>query len=878
MGDGAGRGDGGPLGTIGVGHSNPLTRWARPSFVFRGAVLGAFLLLPSGRAAAQACSGVGFTLKAQIPLAAPLGQLLVTDLNGDGRPDLINVDSIGVRVSLNLGGGTFGPQVLAAAGGNEAVSGGFDGDGKTDLVVARGPSLFLLLGDGAGGFREAGAIGPTGAVDSRFYSLVTGDFNGDGKPDLAALLVPWPYSGPPVVVVLLNLGGGSFATRPSLTVDAGNSLVAADFDGDGRTDLVVDECGGGAFFLSNGDGTFAPPRSFAGGATSACLYVRSASNVGDLNGDGFPDLVQTWSYKSLGFGVRVLLGDGRGNFTLAAGSNFFNVLPGGPRSVAIRDFDGDGFADVAVGAQDSVAVMRGDGTGSLGPPAYFPASAPYAVIGADFDGDGRPDLMSSFGNLLTNTCRAGGFERVLAVPVLVSTPGEAGANYESDITITNAGTSTATLELTYTATTGGGSGTAVTALPPGTQVSDPSAFHFLAGLGLDTGGPGPHVGTLRGRFEGLSSPHGAGISVRVSSAGGGVAFGGVEPDPAPTQIVGWLKEDASDRSNLALVNAGGAGDGDVQLRVTLTSTDPAAPGRIVLPDVTLSAGAFRQLNRVLAASGLGAASAYASIERVAGSAPFMAWGVINDAVTSDGSVVTSGQSYYMHRLTTVVETPAYLTEVVITNLDTTDATVNFRYSAAVHGSLWADLTLTVPAGTMWRTPSFVDFMRQRGVAGMRSRGDTIAGMLDVYTPNGLIQVGARISTASPGGGRYGVFLSPVSTDSVSGPQASAWIPDLRQDASFRTNLVLLGGVFRVEIFDTRGRLVATQDGVVEAQINGVLKVWAPGLTRGWARVTRTATLADESGLPFSAYAVINDGAEPGLGTGDGSIVWMEPDP
>ncbi len=856
-------------------HSNPVISRAGRFFVFRGAVLGASLLLPSVRAAAQSCSGVGFTLKAAIPLAAPsyfYEQPLAADLNGDGRPDLVTVDSTGVRVSLNLGGGRFGPQVLAVAGGNEAVAGDFDGDGKTDLVVARGPSLFLLLGDGAGGFREAGAIGPTGATDSRFYSLVTGDFNGDGKTDLAALLVPWPYSGPPIVVVLLNQGHGRLATQPSLTVDVGDSLVAADFSGDGRTDLVVSQCGGGVFFLSNGDGTFAPARPFAGGSAN-CPYVRSAVDVGDLNGDGIPDLVQTWSYKSLGFGVVILLGDGHGGFSALPQAGFFDAMPGGPRSVAIRDFDGDGFADVAVSVSGTVAVMRGDGKGGLGPPAYFPALAARDVLAADVDGDGRPDLMTS-SSILTNTCRAGGFERVLAVPVLVSTPGESGANYESDITITNAGGSTATLELTYTATTGGGSGTAVTTLPPGTQVSASSAFHFLAGLGLDTGGPGPRVGTLRARFEGLSSPHGAGISVRISSGGGGVAFGGVEPDPGSTQFVGWLKEDASDRSNLALVNAGGPDDGDIRLRVTLTSTDPAVPGQIVLPDVALSVGAFRQFNHVLASSGLGAASAYASIERVAGSAPFLVWGVINDAVTSDGSVVFSQGGT---RLTTVVETAAYDTEVVITNPELTDATVSLRYSAAVHGSAWADLTVTIPAGSMWRMPSFVDFLRQQGVAGMGSRGEGVAGTLDAYS-NEYFRIGARISTAAPGGGRYGVFLSPVVFSTDYSPQTSAWIPDLRQDASFRTNLVLVGGVFRVEIFDPMGHLVATQDGVAEGQINGILKVWAPGLTRGWARVTRTAMLPGEDGMSFSAYAVINDGAEPGLGTGDGSIVWMEPEP
>jgi hypothetical protein len=389
------------------------------------------------------------------------------------------------------------------------------------------------------------------------------------------------------------------------------------------------------------------------------------------------------------------------------------------------------------------------------------------------------------------------------------------------------------------------------------------------------------VGTLRARFRGLSSPHAAAVSVRTSFAGGGVAYGGTEPNPASRQIVDWLKEDTNDRSNLAIVNAGGPDDGDIRVRATLFSTDPAAPGNLTLPDVILSPGAFRQFNRVLTTSGLNASSGFARIARTDGSAPFLAWGVLNDQVTSDGSIVFArtdqvGQDRRFPTLTTVIETAAYETEVIVTNAGPTSVSAGLYYSAAdVAPDGSATLAVTIPSGSAWYSASFVDELRRRGVFGIGPRGSAIVGMLSTNASSSYsfetLGLGARVLTSSPTGGRYGVFLSSMPFAAGFPPQSSAWIPDLRQDASLRTNLVLVGGVFRVELFDPGGGLVAIREDVPSGQINSVLKVWAPGTSRAWARVTRTST----SENPFAAYAVINDGAAPGLGTGDGSIVWME---
>jgi hypothetical protein len=309
---------------------------------------------------------------------------------------------------------------------------------------------------------------------------------------------------------------------------------------------------------------------------------------------------------------------------------------------------------------------------------------------------------------------------------------------------------------------------------------------------------------------------------------------------------------------------------------------------VVLPDVTISPGAFRQFDRVLATSGLNALSGFARIERTAGAAPFLAWGVLNDQVTSDGSVVFARteeglRGYQGPRLTTVIETAAYDTEVVVTNAGSEAVTAGFFHSAAEPSQDGSpEFSVLIPPGSTWRSASFVDELRRRGVPGIGPRGGTVAGSLSIDSNSysfGNLGMGARVLTPSPTGGRYGVYLAPVPMAPGLSPLSSAWIPDLRQDDSYRTNLVLSGGgAFRVELFDPVGQRVAVRDDVPSGQVNSVLKLWAPGTSRAWARVTRTSASALEAERPFAAYAVINDGAAPGLGTGDGSIVWMETEP
>ena len=474
--------------------------------------------------------------------------------------------------------------------------------------------------------------------------------------------------------------------------------------------------------------------------------------------------------------------------------------------------------------------------------------------------------------------------------MILSTPGAAGAYWESDLTITNAGSTEARLELVYTPAVGGGAGTTTTTIPPGTQLSGASAFELLERLGIPGSGATARVGTLRARFSGLAFPRAAAISVRTSSFGAGVAYPGMEPDPAPRRTIGWLKQDSEDGSNLGLVNAGDVSDGDIALRVTLLSTDPAAPGSAVLPDVTVPPGGFLQIDRVLETSGLGAASAVATVERVAGTAPFICWGVINDAISSDGSFVpgkTAKERTSPDQLPSVVETAAYRTEVVLSNVGRATCPIRLYFSSEALRET-ARLDVSVPPTATWRTPDVVDEFRRDTGAGIPPWGSTIAGTLWVFPASSCsasIEIAARVLTEKGDGRRFGVLVPalPEFPQGLAADSRIVWIPDLRQDSRFRTNLSLVetrgaNAVYRVELFSTEGRPLATRDVPVRRdswlQVDGILAQWAPGVPRAWARVTRL----DSPTLPATAYAVINDGAAPGLGTGDGSIVWMEPEP
>jgi hypothetical protein len=320
--------------------------------------------------------------------------LISADFNGDGKPDLAvaNSGDNTVSVLLGNGGGTFTAQQPKLATGSVPYSltaGDFNGDSKLDLAVtnfANGvPStVSIFLGNGDGTFQAPA----TYAAGSGPISVITGDFNGDSKLDLAVA-----NQNDHSVSILLGNGDGSFQAH--VDYPAGTSDVAAvatgDFNGDGKLDLVLANPSSAtvSVLLGNGDGTFGAPVAYATGTSGDHPIAVSAV---DFNGDGKLDLAVTNLNAKT---VAILLGNGNGTFQPKVSYPTTNGGFIGPTAMTTGDFNGDGKIDLAITDQgdNSVSILLGNGDGTFQSPLEFTTgSFATGVAAGDFNGDGRLDL------------------------------------------------------------------------------------------------------------------------------------------------------------------------------------------------------------------------------------------------------------------------------------------------------------------------------------------------------------------------------------------------------------------------------------------------------------------------------------------------------
>jgi hypothetical protein len=479
------------------------------------------------------------------------------------------------------------------------------------------------------------------------------------------------------------------------------------------------------------------------------------------------------------------------------------------------------------------------------------------------------------------------------VPIVLSSAGEAGSYFTTELTLTNRGTTPATLTFAYTAAFGGGSGTAQDAVAPGRQKVISDAITYLRDRGVPLPLLGNRGGTLRVRFDGLSSPGMAAVSARTTTAasGGraGLAYPGFAQGAAltrPAWIFG-LRQTPADRSNVAVLNAGGPSDGPVTLRLSVYPSDPALGPPRVLPEVTLAPGGFHQASGLLAPLGL--SNGFVRVQRVAGTAPYFAYGVVNDGANSDGSFVPpvpedSGATAPGLTLPVAVETARFESEVVLANASPVARRLRLAFvaDAVSSPSNEAAWEVTLAPFEQRVVPSFVEALRAEGVAGVGARGTTFVGPVFVTPLDGRDVSGLSVAarTSSPGGGgRFGLYYPALPDVRTAAPQA--WLFGLRQDSETRTNLALLNlgdrdaedARFTVELFDgSTGALARTLDGIVLPprrflQIDSILASGGPPVANAYARVTRSGSASS-----FQAYAVVNDGATPGERTGDGAFV------
>ncbi len=311
--------------------------------------------------------------------------IISADFNGDGFKDLAeaNYGSNNVLIFLGTGTGSFVvvDSFIVGVGpwsqSRSLTSADFNGDGFADLVTANcnDTSVSVLLGTGTGSFGTATNFSTNGSGP---FSVISADFNGDTKFDLAVTL---SYG----VAILLGTGTGTFSSATNFTAgSAPRFLISADFNGDAKPDLAVANSGSSnvSILLGSGTGNFGAATNFAVGSNPFSII----SN--DFNGDAKADLALTNTSSN---NISILLGTGTGNFSAAT-----NFLVGNtPISVISADFSGDANIDLAVANNGSgdVSILLGTGSGSFGSPTNFVASnGPVSITSTDFNGDAKPDL------------------------------------------------------------------------------------------------------------------------------------------------------------------------------------------------------------------------------------------------------------------------------------------------------------------------------------------------------------------------------------------------------------------------------------------------------------------------------------------------------
>ena len=314
-----------------------------------------------------------------LPAGCSAAYLASAKFTGAAQPDLLVVCAMGqVLVLPNAGRGAFGKPIsttlpLGAWIGNLMIGqvhpaiADFNGDGKLDLVIpGQGTSAYgagqvawyLLLGKGDGTFQTPSNVPFTGVMP---LSVVAGDFNGDGKTDLAA--AAYDSTGAPWLEIALGNGDSTFQTPvlSQLPATSGTVLLAADVNGDGKLDIVV---------------------------AGSCLYLNLTGTGGSESNAG----------------VTVLLGDGKGNFTIGFDTTEPNYVSDATLAGVLETGRLDlveatiSFSSADTAPSGAIQIRPNNGDGTFGSPIVLPTSTsvvPTDVTTADFNGDGRPDIATA---------------------------------------------------------------------------------------------------------------------------------------------------------------------------------------------------------------------------------------------------------------------------------------------------------------------------------------------------------------------------------------------------------------------------------------------------------------------------------------------------
>ena len=326
------------------------------------------------------------------PVRGTLNGLIAGDFNRDGQPDLatVSAESETVSVLLQSSNGLFNAAVEYPAGNQPQAlrEGDFNGDGAVDLVIARFDGRLSLL---RGSTSLPGVFTnpwPAAVVGGAHRDVAVGRLDGGVEPDL---VTPNYYDAS--LNLLLGNGDGTFrdAPVPVMAVLPGPECVRlADVNGDGYLDLIVGYDSGNQISVvpGRGDGTFDLPLHFDSGELPWALAV------GDLNGDGRPDLVTAnYDWRKLSVLLNRSAAAGTPDFAPPIAHEVANDAVG----ISIADFNGDNRPDIVSANFSSVSVLLGEGDGKFHSATNYFVGGHNAAAG-DFNQDGMPDLVLDLGS------------------------------------------------------------------------------------------------------------------------------------------------------------------------------------------------------------------------------------------------------------------------------------------------------------------------------------------------------------------------------------------------------------------------------------------------------------------------------------------------
>ncbi|HQQ78718.1 MAG TPA: hypothetical protein PLB01_15295 [Thermoanaerobaculia bacterium] len=624
-------------------------------------------------------------------------------------------------------------------------------------------------------------------------------------------------------------------------------------------------------------------------STGTALFTRRPS--GWAGATGAPSLVQA-------------LGGDTATLFAAPATGIAAATLGGPLPAAWRadDFGANTAFVSSLDAGNGMAFAAGGGAGVLRKKdgGWQPESTGLAA-GAD------ARVVRTLGSTLYAGTAANGLFAAITVPaartipVVLDVTGATGARFRSELTIGNTGSQAGPWRVTFT---GGGVSVATSlTVPARTEIRAADALDFLRSLGLAIP-PAPVTGSLTFDSGDTAGLYALTRTYSRDTSGSYGVFLDAPTDLDAAEDAGFIYGLRSvagvSRSNLAFASLPGRGSDPVTLSVQVYDQGGAAAGAPIV--VTLGPGEWKQLNGVLLTAGMTEpAYGYAKITRTSGVNAWTGYGVVNDAKTSDGSILPlyrPGGLAAARRLVVPVVLDVfgaagshYTTELTLANDGAFATPVDLFYKPALGSSTGVPfVTLTLAAGQQTTLPDVIAYLRTKGLNVPDASTGPQAGTLTVEFRN-LFNLDAprtvaiaRTTTPNPNaatGGAFGVAYPAAAKGG--GARASALVPGLTRDASVRSNLAVvhLGGgsesalSLSVQLYDAAtGQPVGGP--VTVSLLPGDWTQWSgifdtagvpANVTQAYAVVTRIA--GDDTWL---AYGVLNDAQ-----TSDGSFIRMIPE-